>query len=160
MSTNVFVRDMDLAVHNGLDSRRLEVVADGLTPWRGAQLAIDTTMVSLLRRDGTTRPRAANFDGAALEVARRRKDVTYPELSGEGGESAPRCPGSRSGREVECGDGTIPHCTGESSSPGGALDLARPGRDSLGETVERHIGVYCHPCFCLVALGQAPCLWL
>ena len=85
MSTNVFVRDMDLAVHNGLDSRRLEVVADGLTLWRGAQQAIDTTMVSPLRRDGTTRPRAANFDGAALEVARRRKEATYPELSGEGG---------------------------------------------------------------------------
>ena len=34
VSTNVFVRDMDLAVHNGLDSRRLEVVADGLTLWR------------------------------------------------------------------------------------------------------------------------------
>ena len=85
VSTNVFVRDMDLAVHNALDSRRLEVVADGLSLWRGAQLAIDTTMVSPLRRNGTTRPRAANFDGAALEVARRRKEATYPELSGEGG---------------------------------------------------------------------------
>ena len=59
VSTNVFVRDMDLAVHNALDSRRLEVVADGLTLWRGAQL-IDTTMVSphaTTRHDGTTRPR-------------------------------------------------------------------------------------------------------
>ena len=27
--TNVFVRDMDLAVHDALDSRRLEMVADG-----------------------------------------------------------------------------------------------------------------------------------
>ena len=45
VSTNVFVRNMDLAVHNDLDSRRLEVVADGLTFWRGAQLAIDSTMV-------------------------------------------------------------------------------------------------------------------
>ena len=49
-----------------LDSRRLEVVADGF--WRGAQLALDTTMVSPLRRDGTTRPRSANFDGAALKL--------------------------------------------------------------------------------------------
>ena len=69
VSTNVFVRDMDLAIHNALDSRRLEVVADGLTLWRGAQLAIDTKVVSPLRRDGTTRPRSANFDGAVLEVA-------------------------------------------------------------------------------------------
>ena len=42
-------------------------------------------MVSPLRRDGTARPRAANHDGAVLEVARRRKEATYPELSGENG---------------------------------------------------------------------------
>ena len=99
-----------------------KMVADGLTLWRGTQLAIETTMVSPSRRDRTTRPRAANFDGAALEVARRRKEATYPEISGEGG---------RARREVDRG----------------ALGPARPGRDSLGETVERHIGVYCHPCF-------------
>ena len=85
VSSNMFVRDMDLATYNALDGRRLEIVADGLTLWRGAQLAIDTTMVSPLRRDGTARPRAANHDGAVLEVARRRKEATYPELSGENG---------------------------------------------------------------------------
>ena len=31
------------------------------------------------------RPRAANHNGAALDVARRRKETTYPELLGEGG---------------------------------------------------------------------------
>ena len=60
--------------------RRFEIVADGLSSWQGAQLAIDTTMVSPLRRDGTARPRAANHNGAALDV-----EATYPELSGEGG---------------------------------------------------------------------------
>ena len=65
VATNVLVRDMDLAAFNALDSRRLEVVADGLTLWHGAQLAIDTTLVSPLRRDGTARRRAANHDGAA-----------------------------------------------------------------------------------------------
>ena len=85
VSTKVFVCDMDLAIRNALDSRKMEVVADGLVLWRGAQLALDTTMVSPLRRDATTRPRSANFDGAALEVARRRKEATCPELSGEGG---------------------------------------------------------------------------
>ena len=29
--------DMDLAAFNSLDNRRLEVVADGLTLWHGAQ---------------------------------------------------------------------------------------------------------------------------
>ena len=107
MSTNVFVRDMGLAVHHALDSRSLEVVADGLTLWRGAQLALDTTRVSPLRRDWTTRPRAANFDGAALEVAQRRKETTYPELSGEGGRA--RVLAAEVGEEVERGDGAIPH---------------------------------------------------
>ena len=68
-----------------LDGRRLEVVADGLTLWHGAQLAIDTTLLSPLRRDGSARPRAADHDGAALDDARRHKERTYPELSGDGG---------------------------------------------------------------------------
>ena len=45
-STNVFVRDSDIADHARLDSRRLEVVADGLNLWRGVQLAFNTTPVS------------------------------------------------------------------------------------------------------------------
>ena len=75
----------DLSQHNRFDGRRLEVVADGLTLWQGAQLARDTTMVSPVRRDGTARPRAGTMNGAALKEARRRKERTYPELAGEGG---------------------------------------------------------------------------
>ena len=37
---NVFVRDLDLGVVDRLDARRLEVVADGLLLFGGAQLAI------------------------------------------------------------------------------------------------------------------------
>ena len=50
-----------------------------------AQLAIDTTLVSPLRRDGSARNRAANIDGAALDGAHLRKERTYPELCAEGG---------------------------------------------------------------------------
>ena len=85
VSSNVYVRDMDLAEHNVLDNRRLEVVADGLSLWNGSQLAIDTTLVSPLHRDGRARRKAATRNGAALQCARRRKTITYPELSGEGG---------------------------------------------------------------------------
>ena len=46
------MRDMDLAEYNALDGRRLEIVADGVTLWHGARLAIDTTTVSPVRRDG------------------------------------------------------------------------------------------------------------
>ena len=49
----------------------------------GAQLAIDTTMVSPLHRDGRARRGAVAHDGAALRQARTRR--TYPELAGEGG---------------------------------------------------------------------------
>ena len=51
----------------------------------GAQLTIDTTMVSPLHGDGTARRGTANTNGKALEMARRRKERTYPELPGEGG---------------------------------------------------------------------------
>ena len=57
-----------------LGDRRLEVVADGLFLWHGAPL----------HSDGTARRRAADIDGAALEVTRSRKERTYPELAGEG----------------------------------------------------------------------------
>ena len=55
-------RDMDLGHFDALDARRLEVVADGFTLWRGAQLAIDTTLVSPLKTDGTARNRTRPAD--------------------------------------------------------------------------------------------------
>ena len=48
----------------------------------GAQLAVDTTLVSPLHCDGSPHPGAANVAGAVLAAARRRKERTYPELSG------------------------------------------------------------------------------
>ena len=83
--SNVFVRDLDLAEFNRLDARRLEVVADGLPPFGGAQLAIDKTMVSPLHRDGKARRGTAPTNGNALEEARKRTERTCPELAGEGG---------------------------------------------------------------------------
>ena len=82
---NVFVRDLDLGVVARLDARRLEIVVDGLPLFGGAQLAIDTTLVSPVRQDGTPRRGAASRDGTALAEARRRKARTYPELDGQGG---------------------------------------------------------------------------
>ena len=56
MAVNVMVRDMDLALPNAHDARRLEVLVDG-----GAQLAIDTTLVSPIRGDGIARRSTANI---------------------------------------------------------------------------------------------------
>ena len=77
VSTNVFVRDLDLLAPN---ARRLEIVAEGLPLFGGAQLAVDTTMVSAHHCDGTAR--AAPVVGVALTEARRRKERAYPELVG------------------------------------------------------------------------------
>ena len=55
VTTNVMVRDLDLAAPNVRDVRRLELVVDG---------------------------RAPNSDGIALALARRRKERTHPELVG------------------------------------------------------------------------------
>jgi len=77
---NRFLRDLNLSGVRADDGRRIEVIANGLPLFNGAQLAIDATLVSPLRRDGTARPRAAAQDGVALEAARRSKETTYREL--------------------------------------------------------------------------------
>ena len=83
--TNVMVRDLDLGAFNRLDGRRLEIIADGLPLWRGAQLAVDTTLVSPIKADGTARRHAARRNFIALEAARRAKERKHPELAGRGG---------------------------------------------------------------------------
>ena len=82
VTTNVLLRELDFGLVGEADGRRLEVVADGLPLFGGAQLAIDTTVVSALHSDGRARPRAANTPGVALEAARRRKERRYRELVG------------------------------------------------------------------------------
>ena len=62
VAMRVFARDMDLATFNALDSREE----------RNWQWALQS------------KPRAANYDGAALEAARRKKETTNPGLAGEG----------------------------------------------------------------------------
>ena len=76
---------MDLLPQGVPNQRRLEVVAEGLSLFHGAQLAIDTTLVSRLRADGAPQIQCADVDGAALQQGRRRKERTYPELSGAHG---------------------------------------------------------------------------
>ena len=63
-------------------SSTLEILVDGLPLFGGAQLAVDTTLVSPLHCDGSLHPRDANEDGAVLAAARRLKERTYPELVG------------------------------------------------------------------------------
>ena len=77
--TNVYLRDMNVGVA-AHDERRLEVLAQGLPCFGGAQLAIDATLRCALSTTGATRPRAARENGAALEDAREQKENMYPEI--------------------------------------------------------------------------------
>lgn len=81
VSENTFLRDLNLDGIRPDDGRRLEVIANGLPIYGGMQLAIDTTLVSPVRGDGTARPRAAYVDGAAIAHAEADKASTYPEFS-------------------------------------------------------------------------------
>ena len=84
--TNVFVRDLDLPVFNNVDERRLEVFVDGFPLFRGAQLAIDTTLVCPLTREGVAKPRwATENGGASLVRACTLKERRYPEVAGAEG---------------------------------------------------------------------------
>ena len=81
VSANVFLRDLDLPI-GAMDQRRIEVIAEGLLVFHGAQLAIDATLVSPLRADGEPHRRCPEEDGAALAFARRHKERTQLELAG------------------------------------------------------------------------------
>ena len=85
VSLNVRVQDMDLARPDVMDNRRLEIVADGLPLFHGAQLAVDATVVSVLKHDGTPHPHCADVDGAAMQAARRRKETISLEFGGQFG---------------------------------------------------------------------------
>ena len=80
VAENVLLRDMNLSGISARDGRRVEVVANGLPLWSGAQLVIDTTLVSPVQRNGLPQPGAEEEDGIQLSRARRRKEVTYREL--------------------------------------------------------------------------------
>ena len=62
------------------DRRRLDLIVYGATT-RGGALCCDATLVSPLTRTGHPQPRAVQIDGAALQVAERRKQAAYPELT-------------------------------------------------------------------------------
>ena len=64
VATNVFWRDMNVDVPLA-DSRRIEVLANGLPMWQGAQVVVDTTFVSPVSRDGSARAGADRVPGKA-----------------------------------------------------------------------------------------------
>ena len=78
--TNLMVRDMDVPAPIAVDSRRLEVYVDGPPVRDGAQVAVYTTLVCALHRDGVPRRGAAERDGVALQIARRKTEKSDGHL--------------------------------------------------------------------------------
>ena len=82
--TNVYVRDMDLAAFNALDSSRLEVVADGLTLFGGAQPAMDTAAAHVMARHWKSHGagRSAHSRNWQVTKGRARLVVLAAEVGG------------------------------------------------------------------------------
>ena len=80
---NAFLRDMNINV-GAADERRIEVLAQDLPSFGGAQLAVDVTLRSVLSATGEPHPHTAEVDGVVLLRARQDKERTYPELIGTG----------------------------------------------------------------------------
>ena len=58
--SHVRVADLDLRPHGRIDNKKIEVVADGLPLFHGTQLAVDATIVSPVRGDGSARRQCAD----------------------------------------------------------------------------------------------------
>eukprot|EP00435_Cladocopium_sp_Y103_P075725 s5_g63.t1 len=64
------------------DGRQIEVLAQGLPLWHGAQLAVDATLTSPVGRAGAARHAAATTPGDAIQRATARKRTSvYPEFT-------------------------------------------------------------------------------
>ena len=63
VTTNTLLTDLNIEHSTRPDDRRIEVIANGLTLWGGTQLAIDTTLVSPLTRDGQPRGAPGDLQG-------------------------------------------------------------------------------------------------
>ena len=155
--TNVMVRDLDLLPLHQVDARRLEVVADGLPLFHGAQVALDTTLVSPLRRDGTPHTRCAVEDGVALMQARRRKERTYPELSGAHGRARLVVLACEVGGQMVFRNTSKPPaaCQGQ-DSPFGSSHQRQVG---LVVEVELDSGLCQCPRLRTVSVGRTCCSW-
>ena len=80
VATNVFLCDMNVGLPLA-DSRRIDVLANGLPLRQGAQVAADTTLVCPPTRSGEPRPGAEREPGLALQTAANRKRrAVYSEL--------------------------------------------------------------------------------
>ena len=157
VSTNVMMRDLDIpGPHAAMDGRRLEVIADGLPLFDGAQLALDTTMVSSLHRDGTAKRETSVRGGAVLQEARRCKERTYPELNGAGGRARLVVLAAEMGGRWSDETAQLP-C--QAPRPGSSRCHASAGAIRVVEALGQFVSLQCCEGFCAVVVGQETSTW-
>ena len=142
------VRDLDLAMFDNMDERRF---------FRGAQLAVDTTLVCPLTREGRARPQSPTKNGAAFEQARRAQRAALPRVSRRRREGPSRRSCWRSGRSVLRRDSPLLEEPRFSQGSGLARDPARQGPRCLGAQMELDVGVHGGSLVRFVSLGPGPC---
>ena len=125
------------------DSRRLEVVVDGLPLFGGSQLAVDTTLVCSLHRDGSPHNGAADTDSVIFPRARRAQRVEIPRVGGTWQSRAPGRIGFGCGWQVVCGVVLIHLSVGEGKGSTRTASPAEKGRAGLEDEVGSH-PLLCH----------------
>ena len=159
MGLDRFIRDLDVGAFNPLDGRRIEVIVDGLSLWHGAQLAVDTTLVSPLHGDGTARRHAATTSGVALQAARRAKETTYPELSGEGGRARLVVLAAEVGGRWSQETTDFLNAMAKTRAQESPTVLAGQGQNRVRQTLERNYGVQLGQVFFVVLVGATASSW-
>ena len=124
------------------------MVADGLPLSGGVQLAVDTTLVSPLHCDGTAGRHTAHVDGAVLEVARRKKEATYPELVALRARATFGCLGWRGERPMVRRDQGVLEPAGQSQSTLGNSSDAETCGTGMENALGRNAGLHSGSCFC------------
>ena len=150
---------MSHARHAAMDGRRLEVIADGLPLFDGAQLALDTTMVSPLHRDGTAKRGTSVRGGAVLQEARRRKERTYPELHGAGGRARLVVLAAEVGRRWSEETAQFLRALCQTPRPGSSKCHASAGAVRVVEALGQCVSLQRCQGFCAVVVGQATSTW-
>ena len=84
------ITDLNIPAPCRLDERRIEVIANRLPLWNGAELAVDTTLVAPLTSTGQPR-RRGRYAGAALHEARQKPRNRFTQSCRAWGGASPHC---------------------------------------------------------------------
>ena len=152
VSTNVFVRDLDIADHARLDGRRLEVVADGLS-WRGAQLVVTTPPRRVTPQQNAHHQWSSAGESSPQEGAHVPQTCRRGRTGSVGGRG---CGGRRS---LVRRDSAVSARIGQGLRPVCAVDPSGACGSRMDSTLELHLGLQRSTCFRDVPLGAPTNPW-